>query len=274
LINTLEKFCYTKLAKQFDAVICDECHHVAEETRYERAFKEITAPFKIGLTGTLPPDDKRMLTMIGLFGPVLDKIEYEELQDAGILADPTIYLHEALHTEDLPHIDDWKRAYSRGIVHNAFRNKQITLIVEDFIKRGLTGLVMIREIKHGKNLVEMFKEHQIKNFKFVYGGTEQDERNAVRKALANKEHDVVICSIIWNEGINIPSLGAIVKADGGSSEIKTIQAAGRGLRTTEEKTELEFHDFMDRGNRYLAAHSLDRIATYLEKKWRIVYGGK
>ena len=267
-IQTLVKYAETSFLQKFDGLICDECHHVAEETRYEKVFSRITAPIRIGMTGTLPPDERRMLALIGLFAPVIAKVEYQELQDAGLIAMPTIVLHDApdVWLEDL----NWNNAYSKGIVNNDRRNRDIASAVCETVTRKLTSLVMIKEIRQGNHLLKIMQESGL-NCVFVHGGSLKDERTTVRHALSDRKYQSVICSSIWNEGINIPSLGAIFNAFGGSSEIKTIQIIGRGLRTTETKTEVEIHDWMDRGNRYLAAHSLDRIKTYIEKGWKIVY---
>lgn len=48
----------------------------------------------------------------------------------------------------------------------------------------------------------------------------------------------VIAVRIWSEGVNIRSIGAVINAVGGESEIASIQVFGRGMRTAEGKKDL------------------------------------
>jgi superfamily II DNA or RNA helicase len=85
----------------------------------------------------------------------------------------------------------------------------------------------------------------------------------VKEALQAKEIKCVIATTVWREGINIPSLGCIINACGGKSEIVTLQAIGRGLRTSEGKDRILVVDFLD-PYKYLAQHAIMRIQTYVE----------
>ena len=80
---------------------------------------------------------------------------------------------------------------------------------------------------------------------------------------------MVICSSIWDEGVDIPNLDAIIVAGGGMSEIKAIQKVGRGLRKTATKDSVQVIDFSDLSHKYLRKHSRERVKAYRERGWEV-----
>ena len=125
---------------------------------------------------------------------------------------------------------------------------------------------MIKEIDHGGNLMEVAKIMGLKDILFIQGATKGEQRKEVKRALQSKEVKAVIVTVIWREGVNIPSLDCVVNAMGGKSEIATLQAIGRGLRTYKEKKEVEIVDFVD-CHKYLSQHFTMRLSIYLENNW-------
>jgi len=77
---------------------------------------------------------------------------------------------------------------------------------------------------------------------------------------------VVICTVVWKEGIDIPSLDCVINAAGGKSEIATLQAIGRGLTKIEGKDETEIIDFLD-PYKFLAQHAIMRLQIYVKMGW-------
>jgi Lhr-like helicase len=67
------------------------------------------------------------------------------------------------------------------------------------------------------------------------------------KQLADGEVDVLICSVIFNEGLDVPAIRSVVCAAGGKSVIAAIQRMGRGMRVTADKGEFYGYDFYDLG---------------------------
>ena len=87
------------------------------------------------------------------------------------------------------------------------------------------------------------------------------------KNLKSGELDTVIATTILNEGVNIPSLGAVINAAGGKSEIIILQKIGRGLRVTDKKKEIHLVDFFDNSHRFLIEHFGERLSLYFNKEW-------
>ena len=65
-----------------------------------------------------------------------------------------------------------------------------------------------------------------------------------------------------NEGINVPSLDALIFASCPKSPITTIQLVGRVLRRTETKTTVNVYDIQDYGCKYLTSASKERVNIY------------
>jgi len=99
-----------------------------------------------------------------------------------------------------------------------------------------------------------------------FGSTNKSRRIKVKKQLLDKEIYIVICTRVWKEGINIPTLDHVILASGMKDEKQVIQALGRGLRVTEKKTRVKLTDFLD-PYRFLSEHSIARLHIYRRNKW-------
>ena len=153
-----------------------------------------------------------------------------------------------------------------GVVDNLARNMMIIVTAKNLISENKSVLINVNRIKHGKILEEMATNYGVK-CKFVHGADGDDSRTKIKKALESKKIKCVIASAIFKEGVNIPSLDACVNAAGGKSEIATLQALGRGLRTTKTKKEVLIIDFNDTSNMYLRSHFRARLAVYKKNDW-------
>lgn len=252
-------------------VLVHNCHHLNESGTYEQFLQKTNATVRLGFSATIPFEDaSRMFSIKGNLGLQIGEASEKALTEEGVLAKPDVHLLVAPHSQALLDITAYREAYIEGIVKNKRRNKMIL----DYAKRingfGLTALIMVYQQEHGKNLLEMAKDNGFRNkgeIQFIYGYTEKEDRELAKKALEKGEVKVVICSTVWKEGVNIPSLGAVINAAGWKARIPTVQKVGRGLRTTETKDTIIVVDFLDVGNPKLALHSLHRIQAYVEKGW-------
>ena len=159
----------------------------------------------------------------------------------------------------------YKNYYEFGIVKNRTRNNLIVKAVQRSLKAKETVLIIIERTEHGKTLQKMLKYNKIEA-PFVEGGTRTKERTSVKRQLKIKSQKVVICSKVWKEGINIPSLNHVIIAHGMKEEKMVLQALGRGLRTTKNKTTIKITDFLD-PYKYLAEHSILRMQIYVNNGW-------
>jgi superfamily II DNA or RNA helicase len=114
----------------------------------------------------------------------------------------------------------------------------------------------------------------------VWGSNSSEERKASIKRLIRGDHEALIASVIFNEGVDIPELRSVVIASGGKSTIAALQRIGRGMRVKKDATgnvvkdEFEVYDFQDEGDRWLQRHTRARVAAYMREGFEtIVEGG-
>lgn len=252
-----------------DILIVDECHHIGnEEGHYSGIMKNCLAPIRIGFTATPLKSGKPGLVCEGYLGPEIGRFEMDEGIEKGIIAKPRVKLIPVPINVSIAEKRRYKDLYVAGIILNKQRNRLIAKEVADQTKIGKSVLVMIQDVEHGQGeqIMEIAKEVYGIDMKFVQGSTEGDIREKIKKELESKETMAVITTSVWFEGINIKSIDVIILAYGGKSDIRTLQALGRGLRTTETKKEILLVDFLD-NYPYLAQHTLSRLKIYCDNGW-------
>lgn len=251
----------------FHVVIIDEAHHVSDpEGEYSDILSNLLAPIRLGFTATLPTDPKAQFALEGALGEVIGEQTIQEATELGILAKPRIRLVKSRYNALVSDQKSYSKVYSMGITKNRSRNKQIVEICSEYISKGNTVLIVVTHIIHGTILQEYARKAGI-NARFVQGETESDVRRRTKELFIQKKIPCVICTAVWREGINIPSLNVVVNAAGGKSEIMTLQTIGRGLRRTDDKKEVIIVDFFDPSHHFLISHFGERITLYMDNNW-------
>lgn len=256
-----------EMGHEFDAVVVDEVHHVAEmKSEYAYVLARVLAPIRLGLSATLPREGESFMTATGLIGPVLEELTINEGAELGILAKPTIRILKLSKRHDISAIRQYSEVYSAAVVNRLDRNVLIATTAKRHADASETVLIMINQIEHGENILTQLDALGVKAY-FVRGSTESKVRLEVKNALQNKEIHVVICSSVWTEGVNIPSLQVVINAAGGKAEIGVLQSIGRGLRKTKEKDTVWIYDIFDESHRFLVEHFGHRISIYCDNNW-------
>jgi superfamily II DNA or RNA helicase len=222
----------------------------------------------VGLSATpLARGDKKSVYAVAALGPVIYRVKNDVLQAAGLLAVPTIRFKtvhqrpitrfDPLSGKDLPE-EDWHKVYSIGIVGSATRNQAI---VEATKVAEKPCLVFVKEIEHGKALTKLLIAAGLQT-DFIWGTHGQGSRKNAIKSLLRGATDVLVCSSIFQEGVDIPELRSVVIASGGKSVISALQKIGRGMRPTKGKTTFEVYDFLDKGHPWLERQSRARFNAF------------
>lgn len=102
-----------------------------------------------------------------------------------------------------------------------------------------------------------------KNLRTYYldGDASSEERQAVKELFSMDGLDVIIASSIFDQGIDLPKLDALILAGSGKSSSRALQRIGRVIRGAEGKTDAIVVDFIDRSP-YLFEHSKRRYMIY------------
>lgn len=260
------KFTDTTFCEELDIILVDEVHLFGGfDGQIGKIFKSTVAPMRIGFTATVPEEPEKAFVLEGALGPVLDTITLQEGVDRDRLVKPTVKLVPVRLNKAYTTLNGYKNILQKAIVENRVRNTAIIEQAQELVNSGRSCLIFITQLEHGNRLVDIAELLGL-DVEFVQGKTESETREALRKAVHKGEKKCVISSVVWREGVNIPSLGSVILAGGGKTPIGTIQAIGRALRKWEGKDGAIIVDFLDR-YRYLAEHTVERITMYVNKGW-------
>lgn len=266
-IQSFAKIPYSQYSAFFDITIIDESHHSNSlASQYGKVMTNNLSPRRYGFTATMPTTQQEILINEGLIGPPIAELTVQKGIKIGIIAKPIINLIEVPFRTEIDNVSiKYPDAYEYGIVRNRRRN----MLIIDEIKNNLlnkeTTLIIIERTRHGTILRNLLRHKNIK-VKFVHGSTSKEVRLTVKNNLKRGKIKIVICSKIWKEGINIPTLGNIINACGMKEEKAVLQAIGRGLRTAKNKKTVKITDFID-PYKYLKEHSEERMKIYKKHGW-------
>lgn len=273
VLSTIQSFAKISVDQYidfFDITIIDEEHRLNNlKSQYGKVMSSNLSPRRYGLTATEPTGQQEILINEGLLGPTIAELTIREGVEAGIIAKPIIVLLPIPFQQEIKIRCGNKYAdfYRYGIVENKTRNSLIVKEIRKRLKKKEIILIMIEHTEHGYILQKMLKYilNNI-NIPFVHGGTDKLIRLKTKENLKTGKLKVAICSRVWKEGINIPSLNCIINACGYKEEKGVIQSIGRGLRVTKTKKTVTLIDFLD-PYPYLAEHSIQRIQIYIKQRW-------
>lgn len=258
------------LLKEAQGLIVDECHTLPANTFFNTAMMTSKAYYRVGLSGTpLARGDRRSLYAVAAIGPVICQVKAEALIKRGFLARPTV----RLLTCTMPSAKSrWDAVYRDVVVKSVRRNA----VVVSAVKRAtLPAFVFVTQVMHGKLLAKELLKAGIKA-EFVWGSYKIDARKSMIRRLVAGHFDVIVCSSVFNEGIDVPELRSVVLAGGGKSIIATLQRLGRGMRidrrpdgtVREGGDTFEVWDVFDRGNKWTERHAKDRLRAYTSEAFQ------
>lgn len=251
--------------KTVELLIIDEAHHASADT-YEKIILACeNAYYRIGLSGTpWTGDPVKDAKLKGLIGPTIFSITNKELIDSDVSSKPKITFR--LCKEKVDAID-YEFAYKKGIVFNEERNLLIAEECKRFMSIKRPTLVVVNFEDHGMHLREVLIAQGIKeeDVQFISGNVaKKADRKGYLKQFKEGKLPILISSLILQEGVSINSIGALIFALGGKSDIRVLQIAGRALRHNNFDNTVEIVDFFDFTNTYLIDHTIERYHTYLD----------
>jgi len=241
----------------FETIFLDECHHASAKTWYQLAMFADNAYFRFGLSGTaLRRDILSNMRMMAIVGGPIYQLKTMELIRRGDLCDIEVNILQNIETVRGP----YATVYQDGIVHSNHRNAIIVNIAKTDFEAGRRVMILIRIIQHGEVLKAALEEAGIPCV-FLSGRDSTDIRADAKADFDAGGNFVLISSVIFSEGVDIPNVNSVIIASGGKSEVKAIQQVGRGLRKKADGGILKVYDFVD-ASKYLRAHSAKRVRVY------------
>ena len=255
--------------EKFEVVVGDEAHLFKANVLKGILEKMRKTAIRFGTTGTLDGSECHRLQLEGMFGPVKKVISTKELIDDGTIADLKIDCVILRHTKQKKMTYQEEMDY---LVSNDARNIFIVNLV-----RSLKGntLVLFQYVeKHGVILHSMMSHTDMGgNLHYVYGGTDTEDREAVREIVENNKEDTILASYgTFSTGVNIKNLHNIIFASPSKSRIRNLQSIGRGLRLGENKVDATLYDIADdmtwkSKENFTLKHFQERINIYTEEEF-------
>lgn len=265
LLNEKAVIAFRKIAPQFQAVFVDECHHLTAKT-YQYVMRCLkNAHYRFALSGTPWKNRVEELKIKQHLGPIFKVVTNKELIDKGWSAKPTINMLWYDSNSDVSltsgfDYDDYAAMYETLIVKNSLRNEAVSKICQKVSALKKTVLVIADRVEHCYALGDLCKKEGLGHRVITGQRTKKPDRAAYLAEFKNRQIPVLITNVV-NEGIDIPSLNAVILVSGGKSKTRLIQRIGRGIRKKETgENSVEIYDFMDIASPALREHTMQRLA--------------
>ena len=251
--------------EKFEVVVGDEAHLFKANVLKGILEKMRKTAIRFGTTGTLDGSECHRLQLEGMFGPVKKVISTKELIEDGTIANLSIDCVILCHTKQKKMTYQEEMDY---LVSNEARNEFICNLV--YSLSGNTLVLFQYVEKHGVLLHEKMFKRLGENLHYVYGGTDTEDREAVREIVEKAKNDTILASYgTFSTGVNIKRIDNIVFASPSKSRIRNLQSIGRGLRRVDGKDKMRLFDIADdlQCDNYTLSHLKDRINIYNEEKF-------
>ena len=260
--------------EQFDFVLGDEAHEFKAKSLTTIMTSLVNTKYRIGCTGTLDGTQTHKLVLEGLFGPVQRYTTTKDLMDNDQVAKLNIKCLILKYADEVcKQARSWDyHSELEYIVKNTARNKFIKNLALSL--KGNTLILFQLVEKHGKILYPLINESADgRKVFFVYGGTEVDQREEIRKIAETNDNIIIIASYgTFSTGINIRNLHNVIFASPSKSRVRNLQSIGRGLRKSENKNDATLFDIADdfrigKFTNFTLQHFTERVKIYNEEKF-------
>ena len=189
----------------------------------------------IGVTGTPFRADGKDVWLTALGGPVIYAQNYRSSIDVGNVCPMTVIVESCPVRKNYGYAEKYtapqakKRywyqcVYEDYIVNNVKRNQQYADMAKRFMEAGTSCAIIVSRKAHIEELCKL-----LPNAVPVFGETKKSARLVIWEKL--KRHEVMcVVTTLMDEATDIPSLGAVLLASGGKSEVRLLQRL-RSIRT-------------------------------------------
>jgi superfamily II DNA or RNA helicase len=243
-----------------NGILVHNCQHWAASTCQVISDFSSSARYRYGISATPWRDMDDDLLIDACFGKILSDISASTLIEKKILVQPKIYF---VHTKTKVG-GTYADVYRKIIVENVYRNTVIKNLAEQMMNDGRQTLILVRQIAHGEILQDM-----IPGSIFLHGSIASKKRQSTINKMKEGKHRCVIASSIFDEGVDVRPLSALILAGAGKSQTRALQRIGRVIRAYEGKKDAIVIDFFD-DSKYLRKHSQARRKIYrTEPKFEI-----
>lgn len=238
-----------------NGILVHNCQFWAAETCQIISDSSSKCQYRYSFSATPYRDKGDDILIEGCFGKTIADINASLLIRKGYLVRPTIYFCPISNMRGIKKTS-YPNVYKYAIVENEFRNERIRVIAEGLREQGRNVLILCKQIMHGKML-----EQIISDTIFLHGAHSGKKRKAHLDKIREGGPNITIASTIFDQGIDVRPLDALILAGSGKSVTRPLQRIGRTLRPYPGKKDAVVVDFTDRC-KYLQGHSKCRRNIY------------
>jgi DNA repair protein RadD len=223
----------------FDLIIIDEAHHARAET-WGRLFEAQPQAKLLGVTATPARLDEKGLGIVdgGPFDDLIVGAQSAELIADGYLAPARCFVpKQRIDLHDVRvRAGDYVAEELAAVVDHA---KITGDAVEQYRKLAdhLPAIVFCITVAHAEHVAEAFREAGYRAA-CVHGGTPTAERDALIAGLGDGSVEVLTNCALIDEGLDVPSVGAVILLRPTQSLVLHRQQIGRGMRPAPGKDAL------------------------------------
>ncbi len=231
----------------FDVVIVDEFHHAAAPT-YDRLLQRLLPAELLGLTAT--PERADGVQVFHWFdGRIAAELRLWDAIDQQYLCPFAYYgIYDDTDLQQIP----WRRGagYDVDALTNLYtgNDRWAHFVIQEFASRvddlrtvGALGFCV--SVDHARYMARVFTEAGVPSVA-VWGETPAEDRRAALQLLERREVNVVFSVELFNEGVDLPNVDAVVMLRPTDSATLFLQQLGRGLRRHPGKAVCTVLDFV------------------------------
>jgi superfamily II DNA or RNA helicase len=270
-----------KILDTFEVLMLDETHHASSESWYQIAMHS-NACRRYGLSGTpLKNSEFSDMRMTGATGPVIFRVETQELIEKELVNFPRIcmVMHPDASHPPLPkqkvvtrgrdgrlrvyyRDKEYAEAYSEGVAKSDQHNRAVVRAACWMADNNRRTLVLCRLREHFCKLSAMLEATGVR-FEACWGATDTGTRDEVKRRLREGDARVILATTIFDEGEDLVGVEGLVLAEGVQVNTSALQRIGRGMRRqTGGDGYLWVVDFVPLCHRKLTEHALKRCEAY------------
>ena len=209
----------------------DEAQFAAAESIKLVLSNSKSAANRYGFTGTPWRTDGDDILLEAAFGERIVDLTASKLIRLGYLVPAHILFKDIPKMKGMSNAP-WPTVKKEYIVENDVRNKILMNSTMDLLELGRKPLVLFRDHKHGEALRDLIPPGV--NFRYATGKVNPEKRKQIRDDFKKGEVDLILASTVYDQGVDLPGLDALVLAGGGKSTARSIQRVGRVIRGNKE----------------------------------------
>ena len=234
--------------EQFDYIVVDEFHHAAAPS-YRRVIDHFRPQFMLGLTATPQRMDGADLLALCHDNLVFECSLVEGIERGDLVPFNYWGIRDVVDFAPIP----WRNGRfdpealaaaveTRDRAEQAFR--------EWSEHKGSRTLAFCCSVTHADFMQRFFTERGVRCVAVHSGASSAPRRGAVQQ-LRDGELDVLFSVDVFNEGVDVPEIDTVLMLRPTDSPIVFLQQLGRGLRPSDEKTELRVVDLIGNHRSFL-----------------------